>query len=64
MSAHRITLPQPPFAIPDATRDETAPHQPQVRGEVGTEDRRWLAHVERIAGPRRLLMRDSTEAMG
>ena len=44
-----ITLPQPPFAIPDATRDETAPHQPPVRGDVGPEDRLWLAHVERAA---------------
>ena len=44
-----ITMPQPPFALPDATTDETAPHQPPVRGNIGPDDRRWLAHVERIA---------------
>ena len=50
MSAHRITMPKPPFDLPEATTDETAPHQQPVRGEVGPEDRRWLAHVERVAG--------------
>jgi len=45
-----ITIPQPPFELPDATTDETAPHHPPVRGNIGPDDRRWLAHVERIAG--------------
>jgi len=45
----QITMPQPPFALPDATTDETAPHQPPVRGDMTQDDRRWLAHVERIA---------------
>jgi len=44
-----ITMPQPPFAIPDEDTDETAPHQPPVRGTVTTMDRRWLANVERAA---------------